>query len=532
MAEPRGYGGGLDGLLREVRRQACRAEEPDVQKVLDWAHRHTGAHIALVTESGEGGEEGAVTPQWATAGFPAEVLRRVAPLLARLSGGRLAAAATEAGGWHVRCEALGTREPRLLLVAAARSAPGPEESALLSHTGSVITLLRRAEDGERVWRGFQYKARQVRFAVLSALMAGEPALARRMTTGAVPPLLEAGRLRIHLLHCPPAERERIVRAHQDPSGYHGADLMVQCPAFKEHLICLIADGTDGTDGTEGTDSTDGAGDTDGTGGRDADGPSGPGGPDGPAHGRAGALHRLVRDNPGYALGISGTHALDATAGAYSQAAHALAVARTTPGRVAAYQGRTPLGGVLPGAPAFAWARDVLRPLDTLPTVTRDITRLLTAAPRSVVAGLLGLSRNTVTAHIRRAERALDMDLNDVRSRAALHLALAVTGACAAPEPGEEQQPPALEDLLRTERAVAWARTFLRPLRDPRRRTLQAWIDANTDAQHAARRLGISRNTVRAHLHAAEAALSRDLLTTGVGTYDVVHALRITAIRAD
>lgn len=70
-----------------------------------------------------------------------------------------------------------------------------------------------------------------------------------MTTGAVPPLLDADRLRVHLLRCPSADRDRIARAHQDPYGYHGQALMVHCPVFKEHLICLIAD--DGTAGGSG-----------------------------------------------------------------------------------------------------------------------------------------------------------------------------------------------------------------------------------------------------------------------------------------
>ncbi len=58
--------------------------------------------------------------------------------------------------------------------------------------------------------------------------------------------------------------------------------------------------------------------------------------------------------------------------------------------------------------------------------------------------------------------------------------------------------------------------------------MRAWIAANTDAQAAGRTLGVSRNTVRAHLRAAEALLNRDLLTLTSGVHDVVHALRITA----
>ncbi|MGC9541847.1 helix-turn-helix domain-containing protein [Streptomyces sp. UG1] len=495
--EVRGDAAGLDGLLREVRRQASRGAEPDVREVLDWLHRHTGAHVALVAE-----DRGTV--ESSTAGFPREIRRSLAPLLARLSGGQLAAAATQADGWNVHCEVLSVHESRPVLVAAARSVLSPEAIAVISHTGSVITLLRRAGDGERTWRGFQYKARQVRFAVLQALLVGEPTLARRMTTGAVPPLLEADRLRVYLLHCPPAHRDGIVRAYQDPSGYHGRDLLVHCPVFKEHLICLIADDADD---------------------RAADGSRGQAG------GRGEGLRRLVRDNPGYALGVSGPHSLDTTAGAYGQAAHALAAARTTTGRVVSYQGQTPLDGVLPRRPALAWARDVLRPLDSLPTITVDITHMLMSMPRAAVARLLDLSRNTVTAHIRRAEQALGLDLADVRSRAAVHLALAVTSACTTPEADEQQPPTALDDLLRTERAAAWAQTFLRPLTATQQHTLQAWIDANADAQQAARHLGISRNTVRAHLRAAEAQLGRDLLTTGAGIHDIVHALHASATRS-
>lgn len=494
------YAGGLDGLLREVRRQASHGAEPDVGDVLEWLHRQTGAQFALVADDGD-------TVESSSTGFPREILRPLAPLLTRISGGQLAAAAAQADVWHVRCDALVTHESRLLLVAAARSVLGREAVALISHAGSVITLLRRAGHGERTWSGFQHKARQLRFAVFQALLAGDSLLARRMTTGAVPPLLEAAQLRVHLLHCPPADRDQIAWAYQDPSGYHGPDLMVQCPAFREHLICLIADGAADTDGRGVSRSS------------------------GQAGGRGEALRRLVRDNSGYALGVSGPHPLGATAGAYSQAAHALAAARSTPGRVFSYQGETPLDGVLPRQPALAWARTVLRPLDSLPASTVDIARLLTAAPRPAVARLLNLNRNTVAAHISRAGGALGLDLAEASSRAAIHLALALTSACADPEPDDSQQPPTLDDLLHTERAAAWAQSFLGPLRAPQLRTLQAWIDANTDAQQAAFRLGISRNTVRAHLRTAEAELGRDLLTMGVGIHDVVHALHITTVRA-
>lgn len=485
----------LERLLSELRRQMSAGGGPDTSRVLGWLHGQTSLHAAVIAED-------AGTVESSTAGFPRTVVPALAALLARLSGGQLATAATQAGVWHVRCEALGTHEPRPVLVTAGHSRPTPETVSLTSHTGSVLALLRHAEDSERAWRIYHDKARQLRFAVLHGLLAGGPLLARRMTTGAVPPLLEAERLRIHLLRCPSGDRDRIATTHQDPAGYHGPALMVHCPVFKEHLICLIAE-DEATDGADGQAS----------------------------HGLGEALRHLVRDNPRYLLGVSDAHPLHATAEAYSQAIHALAAARTAAGRVASYHGQTPLAGVLPPQGGHAWARAFLRPLDSAPAVSADITRLAVNMPRSGVARLLGLSRNTVTAHLRRAGRALGHDLADVRSRATVHLALALSSSCAGSESDERQPPPALDDLLSIEAAGAWAQTLLGPLEARHRRTLETWIDANTDAQQAAHRMDISRNTVRAHLRTAESVLGLDLLTAGTGTHDVVHALHITTARA-
>jgi DNA-binding CsgD family transcriptional regulator len=486
-----GQGADLDGLLREVRHQTSGEATCNARRFLELLHRQTGVEAALVSAGGDRMEA-------ATTAFPQQVLPALAPLFTRLSDGSLASAATEAEQLHVRCEALGPQEPRPVLVVADRAEPSPDTVALTAHTAGVLTLLLRAENGDRVLHSYQYKARQVRFAVLHALMAGGPLLARRMTAGAVPPLLEADRLRIHLLRCPPRDRDRISRLHQDPSGYHGSGLMVHCPVIKEHLICLIADG-ELPDGSAGS-----------------------------PHGLSDTLRRLVRDDPRCALGISGTHPLDATAAAYSEALHALAAARSAPDRVAHYHGRTPLAGILPRPAAHDWSDALLRPLESVPKVSADVTRLTLTLPRSGVARLLGLSRNTVAAHIGHAEKALGLDLTDVRTRAAVHLALAISGSPAGSPPVVRQPPPCLDELLRSEAAVAWARTVLRPLDIRHRRTLQAWIDANADASQAAGHLAISRNTVRAHLRTTESALGVDLLTTGTGIHDVVHALHISA----
>ncbi|MFD8867204.1 helix-turn-helix domain-containing protein [Streptomyces sp. NPDC059590] len=502
--EARAHAGWLDELLHEVRRQMAQGAGADPRAVLDWLSRQIDADVALV------GSAGAV--EAATTRFPRQILPSLEPTLARLAGGRMAAAATEAGALQVRLEALGPRAPRPVLVVAGASAPTPGAASLVSHAGSVIALLDRAQDADTTFRGYQHKAQQLRFAVFSALLAGDLTLARRMTTGAVPALLDAERLRVYLLHCTVEDRDRLAQIHQDGAGYHGTGLMVHCPAFKEHLICLVAADADADPDT--------------------------------AHGQGTVLRRLVRENPHYALGISSPYPLGATAEAYGQALHALAAARQTPERVAAYLGRTPLVPLLPYEDASAWARAFLRPLGSTPRATLDITRLAVTFPRSAVARLLDISRNTVSHHLRRVETTLGLDLSDVRTRAALDLAFCLSG----PHPddvsggfggfggsgGHHGRPtPTLDELLRTEPAHAWAREFLRPLQDTRGRalhtTLCAWIDANTDAQRTARHLGLSRNTVRAHLRAAEHLLSRDLLTTGSGIHDLVHALHITGL---
>lgn len=481
-ASARGQGEDLNWLLSEMRRQTAQGAEPDARKVLDWLHRQTGVEVALVGND-------AATVAARTAGFPQEAVHSLAPLLARMSGGQLAAATTQVEGWHVHCEALGTHDPRQVLVAAGCSEPTRRAVSLTSHACTALAMLRRVENGDRAWRGYQHKAHQVRFAVLHALLAGEPMLARRMTTGAVPPLLDTERLRVHLLRCPPADRARITRTYQDHLGYHGSDLLVQCPVFTDHLICLIADGEE----------------------RHAE-----------------TVRLLVRDNPRYALGISDAHPLSATAAAYAQSAHALAAARTVPHRVAFYHGQTPLQDVLVQPHAAAWARALLRPLDSVPKTSTDIIRLVMLMPRSGVARLLGLSRNTITAHLKRAEQALGHSLADARFRAAIHLALALSSSQASAGTGEH--PPTLAELLSIEPAAAWAHTVLRPLDSQHRCTLRTWIETNTDAQQAAQRLGLSRNTVRAHLRTAEALLGLDLLTTGAGVHDVVHALDIVTAR--
>lgn len=453
--------------------------------------RQIGAEIALVDSAGN--------VEVSTARLAPDILADLQPVLTQLSSGQLAAVASQVGMFHVQCEALGRQVPRPVLVVGSPLPLTRQALALASHVGAMVEVLRRVRQADDLAVRYQQAAARLRLAVFMALMAGDVTLARRMTAGAVPPLLDAERLRIHLLRCPPSDRGRLIDAYQDASGYHGRGLMVRCPVYDDHLICLLPLDHDG-------DRVDGC--------------------------LAAPLLALVRDNPHYALGISAPVPSSATAQAYDQARHALAVACHTPDRVANYHGRPPLAGLLPRRHALSWARAFLEPIRAAPRLTLDITSLALNFPRSGVARLLDVSRNTVTAHLTRVQDALGLDLQDPRSRAELTLALAITDL---PPPDDnaitEQGPtPSVDSLLSTEAAITWAHAFLQPLQPGTDRTvhqtLRAWIEAGTDAQRTARNLGISRTTVRAHLRTAEQLLKRSLQTPGPGTHDLVHAFRI------
>ncbi|MGW7169766.1 helix-turn-helix domain-containing protein [Streptomyces sp. NPDC054884] len=477
-----GHGNELDELLRLVRRQR------PAEEVLQWLGRRIGAEAAWV---GYGGAVDAATP-----GLPGEVVSALRERVERLADGRLAAATTRWGEVEVRLEAFGVREPRPVLVTASASALSRKAAELASTAGNLLELLGRAREADDKARQYDEKAKQLRFAVMTALMTGDVTLARRMTSGAVPRLLNAERVSVQLLHCPPAERHRLIRAHQDSSGYHGPGLWVPCPSFDNQLICLTADPE----------------------------------PDGNRpHGEI--LRRLVRENPGYALGVGRPRPLAATGEAYAEAMHALAVARNSPERLAVYRDQPSLVHLLPRPAALVWARALVGPLSSVQKQTVDITRLALTFPRSAVARLLQITRHTVAAHCHVAEQALGLDFGDVRTRAALDLALSLADLPADPFAPAWPATPTLGELLRSEPAVAWAETLLRPLDEARHRALgvtaRAWIDANTDARRTAEHLGLSRNTVRARLRTVERLLGRDLLTTRSGIHDLVHALSVT-----
>lgn len=465
----------MDELLRVIARPAGAMDG-----VLGWLRERIGGEVAVLGAD-VGVESG-------TAAFPDEVLGDdVTALARRVAAGRLASAVTVSGAWSVRLERIGDRSPYRVLVAAGHRPLVKEEAVAASGVCTLLDLLHRAGETDTVRREYERKSRQVGLGLFMALMAGDAVLARRMSGGAPPPLLDCERLRVHLLRCVPGDQDRLLRDYQDASGFHGRALMVRCPVYDEHLICLIPEG----------------------------------------EGLAGELRALVGENRRYALGISAPLPLAATAEAYEQARHALAVARNAPDRVAGYKGREPLDRLLPPDVAMGWADAFLRPIGSAPAMTVEITRLAMCFPRAGVARLLGISRNTVTAHLHRVETALGVDLGDIRTRAVVALALAIQGRHRGTVMARPLPAATLDDLFKSPSVASWAESALQPLDDPDRPqlrfTVRAWLEAGADARHAARRLGNSRTTVTAHLRVAERLLNQDLLTAEPGVHELLYA---------
>ncbi|GHI01848.1 DNA-binding protein [Streptomyces cellostaticus] len=418
-----------------------------------------------------------------------------ATVLAGLVTGRISAAALQDGERHLRMVGLPHPEEGPAagaVLAVARPEPFDRRAAdIVHHTAGVLELLLRerklTEAGQRLRRA----TADLRLAILQLLMVEDTVSARRVAAGLWPGLLEEDTARVYVVEGFPAARDALADACAD--AIEGQALVVLCPAADGHVIVVS-----------------------------------------PAPAAQERLRALVDGRPGTFLGGSLRQRLARTATAYGQAISALAVARFRPDQTAVYAERTHPQRLMDPDALRAWSAGVLRPLDTLPHHIRAellaTTRLGLEFTAVSAAKVLGVSRNTVRARMDRVEALLGTDFSDLTTRAAAHLVLNTE---AVQEPydsgGTAPYPPAragLGELLASTALRAWAHDLLGRLdADGRdlRRTLRAWIAADSNAERAARDLGVHAQTVRDHVRAAEPVLERQLLALGSDLYEVVLA---------
>ncbi|MDF3302886.1 helix-turn-helix domain-containing protein [Streptomyces tropicalis] len=414
-------------------------------------------------------------------------------LLADIAAGRIASAALEDRGRHIRVVSAGP--PQALggsVLAVARPAPFDRAaSEMVTHAAAVVELLLRADRTAETGRRLDRAAAALRLAVLQLLMVEDVVSARRVCAGLWPGLLDTDTACVYVVEARRGARDHLTAECLAATG--GGALVVRCPAVDEHVIVVA-----------------------------------------PAETAGRHLRALVRGRPHTFLGGSARHGLARTATAYGQAVSALAVARFRPDGAAVYAERTHPERLMDPAALHAWSARLLRPLDVLPHHTRAelvaTTRLGLEFTAVNTAKILGVSRNTVRARMDRTETLLGADLTRLTHRAAVHLALN-TQAGQGFRPVEEGALPAGADglgtLLTDPAPRAWAHELLDRLRaDARdlRGTLRSWIAAGGNAERAAQRLGVHAQTVREHVRCAEPVLERQLLASGSDLYEVVLAL--------
>jgi arsenate reductase-like glutaredoxin family protein len=424
-----------------------------------------------------------------------------------LRDGSLETASVDSEPWRVRLYAMGSVAPHSVLVVARRDTFSPDASRAVAEVMPLLAWSVRLPLAEADARA------TVSVAVLQLLMGRQVPLAQR-TAHALrlcAPTMTADRVRVYLLACAPGLRD--TAAATCVHALESRALIVRCPVDDGQVI-VIAPASDASE-----------------------------------HDDAGAaLRALVRDVPGYHLGISRPTELLMTAPAYEEATRSLAVARNSADRIAEYQQQPDLALLLDPT-ANEWAERFLRPLHELSPTRRADTvhsvRLGLAFGVGGAAQLSGLHRNTVRARLTRASSLLGVDLRRLRDRAVVDLALRVQDrpTTVRPRVGDLS----LNGLLKSPPAREWAAEFLAPLDTDRhrdlRRTLTTWVAYDAHTETAATKLDLHYKTVLAHLIAAEQLLQRPLLeshrqvtdgeesTNGrTGAHDVALALHIVASR--
>ncbi|MFC9324445.1 PucR family transcriptional regulator [Kitasatospora sp. NPDC057015] len=497
--------------------------------LLDWLARRSGRWVALL------GADGGVLR---AAGVPDPDAERVRALAAdgvalMRSQGTDSARIDRGGGtgWFVAAGA-GAARP---VLAAVGTGTGPAGlPRLLADAARPAGLCWRLEEAGRQRERSAVADARSREAVLHLLMIGELAPAHRIAAALGPDLPDPVRVRV--VEGPVGRRSEIAAEWDRATG--DRSWIVPCPVNAGHLIVIS-----------------------------------------PA--AAAPTEAVPADEGGYpgradcAVGMSGSVPLRETALGYEQAFHALAAARSAPGRQVVFDRHGDLAPLL-GPAGAAWARQWLRPLTEYAPVRRadpDGAELLATLTSWLHFGAgavrhLKVHRNTLAARLHRVEDLLGLDLERLPGQAAAALALRLRAVPvappAAPAPGPlpasgpparsggrsgcraiagaagpsvppEALPAGLEALLATAAAEHWAEALLRPLtaggRPAAAASVGAWLAHDARVAPAAAALGITAPALRKRLLRVEELLGRSLLESPSAKYDLWLAERALTLSA-
>ncbi|MFI8100878.1 helix-turn-helix domain-containing protein [Streptomyces sp. NPDC086023] len=399
--------------------------------------------------------------------------------------------------------------------------------ALLADAAVPLALTLRAEDAEERHQRAALAESRSREAVLHLLMNGRLSTAHQIAEALTPSLPDP--FRMYVVECRTGQREAVSRLCEELTD--ASAWIVRCPVYVRHLIVLVP--TDAAATSAGRDPL------------------------------AEALTAAARD---CVVGVSEETRLRDCPAAYTQAFHALAVARGRTGRHARF-GAGPELALAAHGPGAAWAAALLAPLHAYePRRPQDpgaqelrATAHAWLSFASHATRLLKIHRNTLATRVRLVEQILGLDLGTLPDQAALSLALRLTpGGHPAPAPAEPSPAPApaaaapadaapapagpapagpastLDRVLADEALTRWAADHLAPLTGPAappgaRDTLRAWLDHDAQLVPTAAALGISVPGARKRLTRLEALFERSLLQSPSARHDLWLAHRAESL---
>jgi sugar diacid utilization regulator len=470
--------------------------ESAIRRVVTWLAETVRGAVALADSSGR---------RLAAAAKGSSVLPGVpsADLMRAVVEGRIHAASVDEGECRLRIVAIGYDSPRAVLTVGLDRRFDEQTTAMMAHAAGVLGLLVQAQGVDHGHRRLEEMSAHLRLAVFQLLMGGDVVLAQRTARGLHPGLLDADLARVYVLESPEDQRDAL----SNECDFGGHALVVRCPAYEQHLIIVVPTNGGAWDRGARVDEVESA------------------------------LRQLVGARSDLVLGGSDCRPLSQAAVAYGDAIRALAVARFRRERFAMHASQTQLTQLLDPAPTERWAVDLLRPLDELPYYVRN--QVLGTVGLGLeftavnAAKILGVSRNTVRSRMDKTGELLNVDLDEVASRAVLYLALqfyaAASSVSDASGASGGSNVPSLNALLSTDEIRAWARELLARLGDDDRglrRTLRTWLAQNASTNGTAQALGVHVHTVRDHIRRAERLLQCQLLAGGSGLYEVALAFAV------